>query len=79
MDQIIEHNLQRLTTTNLDKYIVEQQLIDFLKGKNLYNYFSLKMLCNMYTSNIEGRHGTIAWICSHCMHDHIKEDKDDSL
>ena len=67
VDKTIDCKHQRLRITDDDKHIAEQWLIEFLKGKNLYDSFSLQKA--MYKNSIGGRHGSIAWLCN----EHIKE------
>ena len=72
VDETIHCEHQRLRIIDDDKRIVEQWLINYVKGKNLYGYFSLRKA--MYKNSIGGCHGTIAWLCN----EHIKEGEDDS-
>ena len=72
VDETIDRNLQRLRITDYDKRRAEQWLINFLKGKNLYDSFSLQKA--MYKNSIGECNGSIAWLCN----DHIKKGEDNS-
>ena len=73
VDETIDWKHQNSRITDVDKHIAVQWLIEFLKGKKLYDSFSLQKA--MYNNSIRGRDRSIAWLCKK----HIKEGQDDSL
>ena len=69
IQQPLQQDLHTMAITETEKQVAEQWLIQFLKGKNLYDLFSLQKV--MYTTSNVGtrQRGSIAWICN----DHVKE------